>query len=54
MGLLSTRQQDHTIESIKDAMVALRKRFPKAGARDMASILFHEKGMSVSRSVMFF
>lgn len=49
MGLLTTRQQGHTVESILEAMIALRKRFPKAGARDMTSTLFHERGMSVSR-----
>lgn len=49
MGLLSTRQQGHTVETIRDSVVALRKRFPKAGARDMTSLLFHEMGMKVSR-----
>lgn len=49
LGLLSVRQQEHTLDTIRDAMVALRKRFPKAGARDMTSILFHEMGMAVPR-----
>lgn len=47
LGLRSARQQGHTLDTIRDAMVALRKRYPKAGARDMTSTLFHEKGMSV-------
>ena len=49
LGLLSVRQQEHTLDTIKDVMGALRKRYPKAGARDMTSILFHELGMSVPR-----
>ena len=49
LGLLSTRQQSHTIDTIRDAMVTLRKRFPKAGAHDMKSLLFHQMGMSVPR-----
>lgn len=54
MGLLSTRQQGHTIETICDAIVELRKQFPKAGARDMTSLLFHRKGMSISKYVFKF
>jgi hypothetical protein len=49
MGLLRTRQQGHTVESIRDAMVELQEHFPLAGARDMASILFHEKDLLVLR-----
>lgn len=49
MGLLSSRQQGHTLDTIRDAMVELRKRYPKAGARDMTTTLFFEKGMSVPR-----
>jgi len=49
MGLLRTRQQGHTVESIRQAMVELRERFPLAGAREMSSLLFHERDMSVSR-----
>jgi len=49
LGLFSTRQQGHTIETIHDAIVDLRKQFPKAGAREMASLLFHRKGMSVCK-----
>lgn len=54
LGLLSTRQQGHTIETIREAVADLRKDFPKAGARDMKSLLFHHKGMSVSRFVSWF
>lgn len=49
LGLLSTRQQSHTLETIYDAMISLQKRFPKAGAHDMKSLLFHQMGMSVPR-----
>lgn len=49
MGLLRTRQQGHAVDSICEAMVELRECFPHAGARDMVSILFHERNMSVSR-----
>jgi len=49
MGLLRTRQQSHSIETIRDAMVNLRIMYPKAGAREMVSLLFHERGMSVAR-----
>jgi len=48
MGLLRTRQQGHTVESIHQAMIELRERFPLAGAREMSSLLFHERDMSVS------
>ncbi|KAI5991633.1 hypothetical protein EDD15DRAFT_2448524 [Pisolithus albus] len=52
MGLIRTRQQGHTPESIRDAMVELRAIYPKAGAREMISLLHHERRMSVSRSVI--
>ena len=54
LGLLSTRQQGHTVETICDAIVDLWKQFPKAGAWDMTSLLFHRKGMSVSKYVFKF
>jgi hypothetical protein len=54
MGLQRTRQQNHTIESIRDAMTDLREAYPNAGAREMVSLLFHEKDMSVSRYVICF
>ncbi|KAG1736064.1 hypothetical protein EDD22DRAFT_852297 [Suillus occidentalis] len=52
MGLLHTRQQSHTIESIHEAMIKLRKAYPNAGAREMVILLFHEKEMSVSRNLV--
>ncbi|KAG2114955.1 hypothetical protein BD769DRAFT_1629964 [Suillus cothurnatus] len=52
MGLLRTRQQGHTVESIRDAMLELREMYPKAGMRGIISLLHHEEGMSVSRSVI--
>jgi hypothetical protein len=49
MGLLCTRQQSHTVESIHDTMMSLRETYPNAGAQEMVSLLFHERAMSVSR-----
>lgn len=54
MGLQRTRQQNHSIESIRDTMVDLREAYPNAGAREMVSLLFHEKDMSVSRYLICF
>ena len=51
MGLERTRSQNHDIETIKVPMIELRKKYPMAGAREMTNLLFHERGMSVSRSV---
>jgi hypothetical protein len=51
MGLERTRSQKHDLETIQIPMTELRKKYPMAGAREMTSLLFHEKGMSVSRSV---
>jgi hypothetical protein len=53
MGLRRTHQQGHTIESIREAMLDLRQFYPNAGAREMISLLFHEKGMSVARYICF-
>ncbi|KAG2359559.1 hypothetical protein BDR07DRAFT_1452328 [Suillus spraguei] len=52
MGLLRTRQQSHTIESIREAMIELRKAYPNAGAQEMVILLFHKKEMSVSRNLV--
>ncbi len=49
MGLLRTQQQGHNVESICDSMVRLRAQYPKAGCREVKSILFHEESISVSR-----
>ena len=51
MGLERTRSQKHDLETLQITMIELRKRYPMAGAREMTSLLFYEKGMSVSRSV---
>ncbi|KAG2054775.1 hypothetical protein BDR06DRAFT_971436 [Suillus hirtellus] len=52
MGLLCTHQQSHTIESIREAMIKLRKAYPNAGVWEMVILLFHEKEMSVSRNLV--
>jgi hypothetical protein len=49
MGLLRTRKQNHSIDSIRKAMIELRQAYPNAGAREMVILLFHEKEMNVSR-----
>jgi hypothetical protein len=51
MGLERTRSQNHDLNTIQNPIIELRKKYPMAGAREMTSLLFHEKGMSVSRSV---
>ncbi|KAG2125457.1 hypothetical protein DEU56DRAFT_873091 [Suillus clintonianus] len=52
MGLQRTWQQNHSIESIHDSMVDLHEAYPNAGAREMISLLFHKKNLSVSRNVV--
>ncbi|KAF8119494.1 hypothetical protein EV363DRAFT_1462101 [Boletus edulis] len=52
MGLKRTRQQAHTPQTIHEVMVEMRQVYPNAGAREMISLLFHEKGMAVSRNIM--
>ncbi|KAI6011252.1 hypothetical protein BKA83DRAFT_4502818 [Pisolithus microcarpus] len=52
LGLLRTRQQGHTCESIQEVMVEMQNMYPDAGVREMIGLLFHEQGMAVSRSVM--
>ena len=49
LGLEHTRQQGHTIGSIRGAMIQLREMYPNAGVREIISLLFHEMEMSVSR-----
>jgi len=49
MGLERARRQKHTVQSIHEEVQALRAQFPLAGAREMVSLLFHEKEMSVPR-----
>ncbi|KAG6372510.1 hypothetical protein JVT61DRAFT_7616 [Boletus reticuloceps] len=52
LGLLHTRKQGHTPESIREVMIKLREAYPNAGIRDMISLLFHEYQLSVSRRVV--
>ncbi|KAG2739204.1 hypothetical protein P692DRAFT_20757479, partial [Suillus brevipes Sb2] len=52
MGLRRTRQQNHSIETIRDTMTNLRAMYPNAGAREVVSLLFHEWDMSVPRSIV--
>jgi hypothetical protein len=49
MGLRRTRQQFHTVDTIREAMTDLRQTYPNAGAREVVSLLFHERNMSVAR-----
>jgi hypothetical protein len=49
MGLERSRRQGHTIETIREAVTELQEMFPHAGAREMISLLFHEKNMSVAK-----
>ena len=43
------RQKKHTLESIREHVQALRALFPLAGAKEMVSLLFHERDQSVER-----
>ncbi|KAG6378350.1 hypothetical protein JVT61DRAFT_14075 [Boletus reticuloceps] len=52
LGLIRTREQAHTVESICHVMAELRSMYPQAGAREMISHLFHSHGMQVSRRVV--
>ncbi|KIK91877.1 hypothetical protein PAXRUDRAFT_55494, partial [Paxillus rubicundulus Ve08.2h10] len=52
LGLRCTRQQGHTPETIYESMVELREMYPKAGAREMVSLLFHERDMAIARSIV--
>jgi hypothetical protein len=48
-GLPGVRNQGHTPETIRAAMVELRAMFPKAGALEMRNLLFHERMILASR-----
>ncbi|KAJ7841523.1 hypothetical protein B0H14DRAFT_3140219 [Mycena olivaceomarginata] len=52
LGLFWTRKQDPDVTTIRQAMIRLRDQYPKAGAREIVSLLFHEENMSVSRNVV--
>lgn len=49
MGLFRTRKQGHSIETIAAAVQRIRAQYPKAGTREMISLLFHKENMSVAR-----
>ncbi|KAK7030365.1 hypothetical protein VNI00_008426 [Paramarasmius palmivorus] len=49
LGLLGTRQQGHTLESITEDMVVLRQQYPKAGRQDIINLLWTERQKRVSR-----
>ncbi|KAL0960042.1 hypothetical protein HGRIS_011690 [Hohenbuehelia grisea] len=51
-NLLSTRQQKHTLDSIKDAMVEIRTRFPLRGSEGIRKSLGLEYGMFVPRPLV--
>ena len=50
-GLLSTRQQKHTLESIAGPLAEIRKRYPNRGRESMKKALLIEYKMKVPRSV---
>ncbi|KAF8527657.1 hypothetical protein JB92DRAFT_3139803 [Gautieria morchelliformis] len=52
LGLESTRQQAHTLDTAAAALLQVRSRYPKAGARDMITHAFREEHIKVSRRVV--
>ncbi|KAJ7432412.1 hypothetical protein B0H11DRAFT_1760479, partial [Mycena galericulata] len=52
LGLFRTRKQGHDVNTIRPALLRLRAQYPKAGAREIVSLLFHEENMRVSRDVV--
>ncbi|KAF8462338.1 hypothetical protein JB92DRAFT_2547437, partial [Gautieria morchelliformis] len=52
LGLESTRQQAHTLDTAAAALLRVRSRYPKAGARDMITHAFREEHIKVSRRVV--
>ncbi|KAJ7601591.1 hypothetical protein B0H17DRAFT_1155239 [Mycena rosella] len=52
LGLFGSRKDGHDVESIRPAMLRLRQQYPKAGAREIVSLLFHEENMNVSRNLV--
>ncbi|KAG2128041.1 uncharacterized protein EDB93DRAFT_1268858 [Suillus bovinus] len=51
--LLKVRKtMGHTVETIRNAMIDLHATYPNAGAREIVSLLYHEREMSVARRVM--
>ncbi|KAK7461697.1 hypothetical protein VKT23_008124 [Stygiomarasmius scandens] len=52
-GLLGVRAQGHTAHTIKPYVENLRTMYPKAGLREMKSLLKHELGVAVARDVLW-
>ncbi|EDQ99277.1 uncharacterized protein LACBIDRAFT_316760 [Laccaria bicolor S238N-H82] len=52
LGVEWSRRQNHTVESIHEDVQAIRRLYPLAGAREMKSILFHDRDMDVERSLI--
>ncbi|KAJ3511405.1 hypothetical protein NMY22_g15657 [Coprinellus aureogranulatus] len=52
LGLLGTRQQGHTIWSIRDDITEIRFTSHNAGILEMKSLLLKKKGKKVSRAVL--
>ena len=52
LGLLSTRQQQHTAESIEDRVSDIWKMFPTRGSETIRKELLMRYGMRVSRYVI--
>ncbi|KAF8169351.1 hypothetical protein BJ912DRAFT_1025640 [Pholiota molesta] len=52
IGLERARRQKHTLETIREAVQGLRQLFPLAGAREMTTLLFHERDMCVPRDLV--
>ena len=51
LGLERPRRQKNTLESIREHVQELRALFPLAGAKEMVSLLFHERDLPVERWV---
>ncbi|KAH0839434.1 hypothetical protein J3R83DRAFT_215 [Lanmaoa asiatica] len=47
LGLVRTRDQAHSVETVRHVMAGLRSIYPHAGEREMISHLFHSYGMQL-------
>ncbi|KAJ7133065.1 hypothetical protein C8R44DRAFT_730264 [Mycena epipterygia] len=45
-------KQDADIESIRPALLRVRTQYPKVGAREIVSLLFHEENINISRNLV--
>ncbi|CAK5274358.1 unnamed protein product [Mycena citricolor] len=52
LGYIRARTQGHTVESIVTPISKLRITYPKAGGREMVSLLFHEENIRVARETV--